>query len=67
MQGKVKWFNRQKGYGFIAVEGGDDVFLHYSGIEGDGYRTINEGVAVSFDLQDGEKGPQAVHVKELSE
>lgn len=64
-KGKVKWFNGQKGYGFISVEGGDDVFVHFSGIEMDGFKTLEEGADVEFEVVDGAKGPQAVHVKKL--
>ncbi|MHB9025244.1 MAG: cold-shock protein [Armatimonadota bacterium] len=60
--GKVKWFNAKKGYGFIEVEGSQDVFVHYSAILTDGFRTLNEGQAVRFDLIDGQKGPQAEKV-----
>jgi CspA family cold shock protein len=61
--GKVKWFNEKKGYGFISQEGGADVFVHYSAISGDGFNTLNEGDAVSFEVTSGPKGPQAVDVK----
>ena len=61
-QGTVKWFNA-KGYGFIAVEGGQDVFVHFSAIAGDGYRSLEEGQKVEFDITQGQKGPQAEHVK----
>ena len=63
--GTVKWFNRKKGYGFIVAEDGSDVFVHYSGLNMDGYKTLEEGAAVSFDIVDGEKGPQAVNVTKL--
>jgi len=59
MQGTVKWFNAEKGYGFISREDGPDVFAHYSEIQSDGYRTLNEGDRVEFDLTQGKKGPQA--------
>ena len=62
-QGTVKWFNAEKGYGFIAVDGGRDVFVHYSAIEADGYRTLEEGQRVEFDVVQGAKGPQAESVK----
>ena len=62
MKGTVKWFNAQKGYGFIYDESGKDVFVHYSGLNMDGYKTLEEGAAVSFDIVDGEKGPQSVNV-----
>ncbi|MBE5040072.1 cold-shock protein [Ructibacterium gallinarum] len=63
MQGKVKWFNAEKGFGFIEQEDGPDVFVHYSAIAMDGYKTLKEGAAVEFDVVDGAKGPQAVDVK----
>lgn len=62
-QGTVKWFNAEKGYGFIAVDGGRDVFVHYSAIQADGYRTLEEGQRVEFDVVQGAKGPQAESVK----
>ena len=58
-QGTVKWFNGDKGYGFIAVEGGQDVFVHFSAITGGGYRSLQEGQKVEFDITQGQKGPQA--------
>lgn len=64
-KGTVKWFNNQKGYGFISDESGKDVFVHYSGLNMDGYKTLEEGAAVSFDIVDGEKSPQAVNVTKL--
>jgi cold shock protein len=57
--GVVKWFNAAKGYGFIQVEGGEDVFVHYRAIRGDGYRSLNEGQKVEFTVKSGPKGPQA--------
>jgi CspA family cold shock protein len=60
--GVVKWFNERKGYGFIEQEDGPDVFVHYSGILASGFKTLNEGDRVSFDIEDGEKGPSAVNV-----
>ncbi len=66
MQGTVKWFNAAKGYGFIARDGGKDVFVHYSAIEMDGYRTLTEGDKVEFTIEDGAKGPQAVNVTKMS-
>ena len=62
-QGIVKWFNADKGYGFIAVEGGQDVFVHFSAIMGDGYRSLEEGQKVEFNITQGQKGPQAENVK----
>ena len=61
-QGTVKWFNADKGYGFIAVDGGRDVFVHFSAIQENGYRTLNEGETVEFDLLKGPKGFQAANV-----
>jgi CspA family cold shock protein len=60
--GTVKWFNGGKGYGFIEREGGEDVFVHYTAIQGDGYRNLEEGQRVEFDIEEGAKGPQAVNV-----
>ncbi len=65
-QGAVKWFNAEKGYGFIAQDGGGaDVFVHYSAIESQGYRTLDEGQRVEFEITQGNKGPQAEHVKAI--
>ena len=64
--GTVKWFNAAKGYGFIAHEGGKDVFVHYSAIQADGYRSLNEGDKVEFTIEEGAKGPQAVNVTKVS-
>ncbi|MFB5192402.1 cold-shock protein [Alicyclobacillus fastidiosus] len=61
-QGTVKWFNGDKGFGFISVEGGDDVFVHFSAIQSNGFRTLDEGQRVEFDVTDGPKGPQAANV-----
>lgn len=63
MQGTVKWFNSKKGYGFIQAEEGSDVFVHFSAIESDGFKTLNEGDKVSFEVVDGNRGPQASNVK----
>ncbi len=63
MQGKVKWFNEKKGFGFLTREGGPDVFVHFTAIEGSGFRTLAEGQEVEFDLGDGPKGPQAMNVR----
>ena len=62
MKGTVKWFNNQKGYGFISDESGKDIFVHYTGIQMEGFKSIEEGAAVEFDVVQGEKGPQAVNV-----
>ncbi len=61
-QGKVKWFNNEKGYGFIEYNDGEDVFVHFTGIQGDGFRTLDEGQEVSFEIIDGNRGPQAAKV-----
>ena len=63
--GTVKWFNASKGYGFIARDGGEDVFVHQSAIQSAGYRTLEEGQRVEFDLESGAKGPKAVNVKAI--
>ena len=63
--GTVKWFNNQKGFGFISVEGENDMFVHFSAIQGDGYKSLEEGQKVEFEVVDGEKGPQAVNVTKL--
>jgi cold shock protein len=63
--GKVKWFNNAKGYGFIERDGGSDVFVHYSAIQGDGFRSLEEGMAVEFEIVDGPKGPQAGNVTKV--
>lgn len=62
-RGTVKWFNNQKGYGFITAEDGKDVFVHFSGLNMEGFKTLEEGAAVEFDITDGAKGPQAVNVE----
>jgi CspA family cold shock protein len=64
-QGTVKWFNASKGYGFIQRQGGEDVFVHFSAIQAEGYKTLNEGQAVEFDVRSGPKGPQAENVTSL--
>ena len=62
-QGKVKWFNPQKGFGFIEQDGGEDIFVHYSNIQGNGYKTLEEGQAVEFDVAPGRKGDEAQNVR----
>ncbi|WP_188881947.1 cold-shock protein [Alicyclobacillus cellulosilyticus] len=65
VQGTVKWFNSEKGYGFIQVEGSNDVFVHYTAILGEGFRTLEEGQRVEFDIVQGQRGPQAANVVKL--
>ena len=65
MTGKVKWFNAEKGFGFIEVEGGDDVFVHFSAIQGEGFKTLEEGQDVEFEIVEGDRGPQAANVVRL--
>lgn len=65
MQGKVKWFNNEKGYGFIEVEGGEDVFVHFSAIQTEGFKSLEEGAEVSFEIVEGNRGPQAANVVKL--
>ena len=65
MKGTVKWFNNKKGYGFISYENGDDVFVHYSGLNMDGFKSLDEGAQVEFDVTEGAKGPQATNVTKL--
>ena len=62
MVGEVKWFSPEKGYGFIAREGGDDVFVHFSAIQDEGFKTLNEGQDVEFEIVEGARGPQAANV-----
>ena len=61
-QGTVKWFNADKGFGFIEQEDGDDIFVHFSAIQGEGFKTLDEGQRVEFDVTDGDRGPQASNV-----
>ncbi|MDQ1146390.1 MAG: cold-shock protein [Bacillus sp. (in: firmicutes)] len=61
--GKVKWFNSEKGFGFIEREGGEDVFVHFSAIQGEGYKSLDEGQEVTFEIENGQRGPQAVNVR----
>ncbi|WP_062046914.1 cold-shock protein CspD [Bacillus sp. JCM 19034] len=63
--GTVKWFNAEKGFGFIEVEGGNDVFVHFSAITGDGFKSLDEGQSVEFEIVDGDRGPQAANVVKL--
>ena len=63
--GIVKWFNSEKGFGFISVEGGDDVFAHFSAINLDGFKTLEEGQKVSFEIVEGDRGPQAANIVKL--
>ncbi|MEG0856516.1 MAG: cold-shock protein [Terrisporobacter sp.] len=63
--GTVKWFNNEKGFGFISVEGGDDVFAHFTAIQGDGFKSLEEGQKVSFDIVEGAKGLQAANITVL--
>ena len=65
MKGTVKWFNNQKGYGFISDETGNDVFVHYSALNMEGFKTLDEGQEVEYDVTEGAKGPQAVNVTKL--
>ncbi|HEU4964447.1 MAG TPA: cold shock domain-containing protein [Bacilli bacterium] len=65
MQGTVKWFNAEKGYGFIEREGGSDVFVHFSAIQTDGFKSLEEGQSVEFDIVEGARGPQAANVTKL--
>ncbi|MDQ0256094.1 CspA family cold shock protein [Evansella vedderi] len=65
MTGKVKWFNSEKGFGFIEREGGDDVFVHFSAIQADGFKTLEEGQEVEFEIVEGDRGPQAANVVKL--
>ncbi|MBM7566607.1 CspA family cold shock protein [Paenibacillus sacheonensis] len=63
--GTVKWFNAEKGFGFIEIEGGNDVFVHFSAIEGEGYKSLDEGQRVQFNVTQGQRGPQAENVSKI--
>ncbi|MGG1658030.1 cold-shock protein [Brevibacillus sp. NRS-1366] len=64
-QGTVKWFNAEKGFGFIEREGAEDVFVHFSAIQGDGFKSLDEGQKVTFDVEKGQRGPQATNVQKV--
>lgn len=66
-QGKVKWFSNEKGYGFIETDDGEDIFVHFTGINGDGFKTLDEGETVSFEVTDGNRGPQAANVVKVDD
>ncbi len=66
LEGKVKWFNETKGYGFIQQENGSDIFVHYTAIKSDGFRTLAEGDKVSFEIVEGERGPKASNVMKIN-
>jgi cold shock protein len=66
-QGKVKWFSNDKGYGFIEADDGEDVFVHFTGILSDGFKTLDEGQSVSFEIIEGNRGPQAANVLKLGD
>lgn len=65
IEGTVKWFNAEKGYGFIQFDGGEDVFVHFSAIQGTGYKSLDEGQKVSFEIVEGQRGPQAANVNKI--
>lgn len=65
VEGKVKWFNAEKGFGFIEVEGQEDVFVHFSSINSDGYKSLDDGQEVEFEIVDGDRGPQAANVNKI--
>jgi CspA family cold shock protein len=64
-QGTVKWFNNKRGWGFIVKEDGEEIFVHYSAIKGDGFKSLNEGERVQFEIEEGDKGPAAANVEKL--
>ncbi|MBA3925019.1 cold-shock protein [Listeria sp. FSL L7-1582] len=61
--GKVKWFSNEKGYGFLEIENGEDIFIHFTAIQGDGYKSLDEGQSVTFEIVEGNRGPQATNVQ----
>ena len=63
LQGTVKWFNNKRGWGFIVKEDGEDIFVHYSAIKGDGFKSLDEGQRVQFEIEEGDKGPAATNVE----
>ncbi|MBC1512827.1 cold-shock protein [Listeria booriae] len=63
--GKVKWFNNEKGYGFLEMKDGEDIFIHFTAIQGDGYKSLDEGQAVTFEIVEGNRGPQAANVEKV--
>jgi len=65
IKGTVKWFNDKKGFGFLSREDGDDVFVHFTNVQGEGFKTLREGDTVEFEVQEGAKGPQAVNVRAI--
>jgi CspA family cold shock protein len=65
MTGTVKWFNSEKGYGFVTTEDGADIFVHFTAIQGDGFKTLDEGQKVEFDVVEGDRGPQAANIAKL--
>ena len=65
LQGTVKWFNNKRGWGFIVQEDGEDIFVHYSAIKGDGFKTLDEGQRVQFEIEEGDKGPAAANVESV--
>ncbi|WP_438318568.1 cold-shock protein [Sporosarcina sp. FA9] len=65
-QGKVKWFSSEKGYGFIEADDGEDVFVHFTGVVGEGFKTLDEGESVSFEIVEGNRGPQAANVLKIN-
>ncbi|MDA8104341.1 MAG: cold-shock protein [Nitrospiraceae bacterium] len=65
VEGTIKWFNEKKGYGFIQQDNGQDIFVHYTSIVGDGFKTLAEGERVKFDVEEGAKGPKAVNVEKI--